>query len=155
MAESCSVSPSYYLLQPLLYIGLRVETSVPLFTVLMVDAQSLRDEKRTNSAARKVCAENAASHTVIIKRAIVLLLVLVVASFLLHGHSSSDPRSLRKHASSPDFQCNQYAPILPNSSIQVLQTYEKLNGDIYRQQSAHFLTNAVKIPSVSYDDMGT
>jgi Gly-Xaa carboxypeptidase len=52
--------------------------------------------------------------------------------------------------------CPQEAPLLPNNTSKALQEMDEfLKSDTFRNQSISRLSHAVKVETVSYDDMGT
>lgn len=85
-----------------------------------------------------------------------LLLIVVLCAHQGQRFSQDRQRATQDETTTgSDYRCEQYAALQPNSSAQVLEVFNAIGGEDYRRTSANLLAGAVKIATVSYDDMGS
>lgn len=106
---------------------------------------------------------NAPKRTTRISNAVkssILLLGVLALCFFSRGGSSYNPfptfsKEIHPHINILKDQCNQVDPITPKKTTPALdQILDTISTPLYRNLSIDFLSNAVKIPTVSRDVMG-
>lgn len=86
---------------------------------------------------------------------LILLLPILVFGAILYVLSDGERVNETVQPISPGFRCPQFMPLQAEATQAIYDRLEFIAQSDYRNQSARLLSDAVQIPSVSYDNMGS